>query len=428
MNLRPPNMLALLAFALFSSAAPAATDPHISAAQLREDVAFIRQTITGSHPNLRFSADPESVDIALRALAADMTADLTRDETWRRLSTLNPLFADAHFFVGYTDWLADSTAHLASGGAFFPFEVDIDGAGKLSIRAALGGASTELANARILSINGVPAELATTELLNRMHGDTPLFRSTLLAKRWWLYHWKMYGAAAQYRLDLSREGRRWSISVPASASKPAVLQAATSFERQFGFELKPGGKAVLKAGSFSHEFQDRFLGLTQTSFARMRQEGTSTLLIDISDNGGGDDQMWLEGLMPYIATRPYRTGSTYTKRVAEADPQRGEAAGQVVDGEIQSWHEPQTGQPLLFKGKLEVLIGPSTYSSAVLFANVVHDFGFGTLTGVGGAARRTQSGGIRKFVLPNSGLVLWVPRFLLAPPAGASGEALLDPQ
>lgn len=424
MNIKLRNILALLAFGLL---APAVAAPSISAQQLREDIAFIRQTIERSHPDLHFSTAPESVNAALNAAAADIPTELTRDQAWQRLSTLNPVFADAHFFVGYTDWIADSTTHLASDGAFFPFEVDIDGAGKLYIRAALGAAPTELANARILSINGVPAERATAELLKRMHGDTPLFRSTLLAKRWWLYHWKMYGAAAQYRLELSRAGKRWSVSAPASASTPTVLQAATSFERQFGFELQPGGKAVLKAGSFSPEFKDRFLDLARTSFARMQQEGATTLLIDISDNGGGDDQMWLEGLMPYIATRPYRTGSTYTKRVAEANPQRGESAGQIVDGEIQTWHEPQTDQPLLFKGKVVVAIGPSTYSSAVLFANVVQDFGFGTLTGTGGAARRTQSGGIKKFVLPNSGLVLWVPRFVLAPPSGGPRDALLAP-
>ncbi len=292
MNIKLPNILALVAFALLApaaSAAPATIEPRISAEQLREDIAFIRQTIERAHPDLRFSTDPESVNGALSAAAAGIPADLSRDQAWQRLSMLNPVFADAHFFVGYTDWVADSTAYLASGGALFPFEVDIDDAGKLYIRAALGGGSTELANARILSINGVPAERETGELLKRMHGDTPLFRSTLLAKRWWLYHWKMYGAAAQYRLELSHAGKRWSASVPASANTPTVLQAATSFERQFGFELRPGGQAVFKAGSFSAEFKDRFLDLTRASFARMRQEGATTLFIDISDNGGGDD-------------------------------------------------------------------------------------------------------------------------------------------
>jgi hypothetical protein len=82
---------------------------------------------------------------------------------------------------------------------------------------------------------------------------------------------------------------------------------------------------------------------------------------------------------------------------------------------------------LLFTGKTHVVIGPATYSSAVLFANVMHDFGFGTLVGNGGAARRTQSGGVRQFILPNSKLALSVPRFVLDPPAGEASGALLEP-
>jgi hypothetical protein len=82
---------------------------------------------------------------------------------------------------------------------------------------------------------------------------------------------------------------------------------------------------------------------------------------------------------------------------------------------------------LRFKGKTLVEIGPGTYSSAVLFANVMRDFGFGTLVGTGGTARQTQSGGVRQFILPNSKLALWVPRFVLAPSIAHPPGALLEP-
>eukprot|EP01034_Spumella_vulgaris_P036068 gene36067-44481_t len=137
--------------------------------------------------------------------------------------------------------------------------------------------------------------------------------------------------------------------------------------------------------------------------------------------------MWLEGLMPYIAGQPYRTGSTYRKKVLETSAAKGEVAGQVVQGEIATWHQPQPNNPLRFGGKVYVLIGPATYSSAVLFANTVQDFGMATLAGSGSAARSAQSGGVRKFVLPNTGLALWMPRFVLDPPAGVRGDGLLRP-
>jgi hypothetical protein len=70
---------------------------------------------------------------------------------------------------------------------------------------------------------------------------------------------------------------------------------------------------------------------------------------------------------------------------------------------------------------VRVAIGPATYSSAILFANVMRDFGFATLVGTGGVARRAQSGGVRNFTLPQSGLTISVPRFVLDPPGGGGG-------
>ncbi|MRW91772.1 hypothetical protein GJ699_17395 [Duganella sp. FT80W] len=384
---------------------------------LQQDADFIRQTIREQHPNLGFSADAAAVERALTTIAADAPASLSRDESWQRLAVLNGLFADAHLFIGSPDWRADTAAHLKSGGGLFPFEVEIDGDGQLVIRAALGDATTELAGARIVAINGVAAGAACAQLLLRTHGDTPRFRSHLLAQRWWLYHWKMYGAASRYQLDLAREDRAWQVTVAASTQTPAILLA----ERDpFGFELRPDGSALLKVDSFDHEFKERFMALTHAAFTQMNERHISTLFIDISSNGGGDDDLWLDGLMPYLATRPYRTGSTYTKKTAGSP---------AIDGEIQTWRPAQPDNPLRFSGKVVVVIGPATYSSAVLFANVMQDFGFGTLAGEGKAARRAQSGGIRKFILPQSGLALWVPRFVLDPPNGETRrDTLLAPR
>jgi C-terminal processing protease CtpA/Prc len=141
----------------------------------------------------------------------------------------------------------------------------------------------------------------------------------------------------------------------------------------------------MTVGSFAPDDREQFLAFTRDAFTKLRQAGTALLLVDISTNGGGDDATWLDGLMPYLATSAYRTGSNYKKKVIEANAERGELPGQVVTGSIATWRLPQPDNPMLFRGKTHVVIGPATYSSAVLFANVMHDFGFGTLVGNGGA-------------------------------------------
>jgi hypothetical protein len=88
-------------------------------------------------------------------------------------------------------------------------------------------------------------------------------------------------------------------------------------------------------------------------------------------------------------------------------------------------YPPQLDNPLRFKGKVYVVISPRTYSSAVLFSTVVQDKGFGTLVGVGGGARDTQSGGTQNIRLPNTQMTVVVPRFVLTRPSGRGG--LLQP-
>ena len=49
----------------------------------------------------------------------------------------------------------------------------------------------------------------------------------------------------------------------------------------------------------------------------MRNAGTRTLIIDIRANPGGDETVWIEGIMPYVATRSFSNGSSYRLKIIE---------------------------------------------------------------------------------------------------------------
>lgn len=411
---------------LASETAVAPSETRITAKQFHEDLDFMRRTIAQIHPDLHFSTDPAALDRAMHQLAKQSAASMTQGEAWRSLATLNPLLADGHFFIGFPDWRNSTAAHLRAGNTLFPYEVEFrDGSPHIS--SLLGGADTPLRGAKIIAINGESADKVASTLLKRIHGETPLFRAKLLAQRWWLYYWKMFGAAAHYQLTIARGNDISSIDTPGAVATPALLRGEAEFDQQFHLAIEPDGGAVLTIHSFAPDDREKFLAFTLAAFTKLRQTGAKELTIDISANGGGDDATWLDGLMPYLATRAYRTGSTYKRKVTDANIERGELTGQVISGSIETWHAPQPDNPLIFRGKTLVTIGPGTYSSAVLFANVMRDFCFGTLVGQGGAARQTQSGGVRQFILPNSKLALWVPRFVLDPPVATAPDTLLEP-
>ena len=74
----------------------------------------------------------------------------------------------------------------------------------------------------------------------------------------------------------------------------------------------------------------------------MRDAGTRTLIIDIRANSGGDDDVWYEGIMPYIATKPYRNGSTYVLKIIEGRAKEGQKVGDVVRGAQETVYQPNS--------------------------------------------------------------------------------------
>jgi hypothetical protein len=417
---------ALLAFAVHASGPVAMAAPTFTAAQLRADVDALAIALRDMPPDLAHTTDPAKVEEALGELRKKIgTASLDRDAAWRLFATINPLLGDGHLFVGFVDWRADARAHLKSGGRFFPFEMQVSPDCGLSVGRGLGGVADALGGAEVKAIDGTDAHTVCDALMARVHGDTPAFRAALLSRRFWFYYWKIYGAPAAFDIALNDEQAPRHIN--GSTALPAVLADEESFERQFRLDLLPDKAALLTLSSFAWPDKNQFLDFTRHAFEKMRAAHVKTLIIDVRANGGGNDEMWIDGVMPYLATKPFRWASRFRKRVVVADPAKHEAVGDIVDGEVETWVPPQPDNPLHFAGKLYVLVGSATYSSAVVFSNVVQDFAFGTIAGSGASVRTATTGGTRRTTLPNSGLIVVAPRFVLTRPSGAMNPALLTP-
>ncbi|HWW69289.1 MAG TPA: S41 family peptidase, partial [Duganella sp.] len=407
-------MLALIAIALFGAhGAQAQTAPVFTPEQLRADLRFMQDAVASTHPDPGFSADTEQLRQTYQRIDAQLNKPMTRDEAWRVMATLNPVYADAHMALTQPDAVGQSEAWLAGGGGFFPYEVVIGADGGLSIRAELGGAASPLAGVRVEQINGVPARQVVAGLLERCHGDTATFRANLLSTRWPFLYWKMYGDVTGFDL-LTADGRH--LRAAAGGKLPAYLDGQAQFDRQFRFELLPGGAALLTVNTFYWPDKKRFTDFTERAFTQLRDAKVKTLLIDVRANGGGNDDMWMDGILRYIAGKPYRWASSYKKKVVKGRESATEKLGDVIDGTIDRWVPPQPDDPLHFSGATYVLVGRNTYSSAILFSNVVQDFGFAKVAGAAGSARARQSGGTQNFVLPASGLTLGVPRLIFQRP------------
>jgi hypothetical protein len=408
---------------------PAQPDAVYAPAALQQDFRFLRDEIDRIHPEPGLFASRETLRKAYARVEEQLQQPLSRDQAWRALSTLNPLFADGHMFVVQPDWDAQTRKHLAAGGALFPYEVQVSANGEILIRTELGGAGSALAGMRIEQINGVPAHRVAQDLLALMAGETPALRANLLSRRMWFYYWKTFGAPRQFDLVVARPEGPAHLRVAASSKTPDSLPATgpAGFDKTYQFELLPGKAALLTINQFLWPDKQAFYAFTRDAFTKIHDAKVTTLIIDVRENTGGDDDMWKTGVLSYLADKPFRNASSYVKKVIAGRASGTEKVGDVVHGFGDTWVEPDLANPLHFSGKTYVLVGRITYSSAVLFSNVVQDFGFGQLVGAGGYARARQTGGVMNIVLPNTRLMVTIPRFVVDRPSGEREPALVHP-
>lgn len=395
----------------------------LSPEQLQEDFAFLKKSIARVHPDLSYSANLQQLDLAYNAAQQQLQKPLSRDEAWRVLAALNPVYSDAHMQVSMGDFDAEAAAHLKAGGGFFPYQVHVDGKGDLFIVSEVDGAATPLAGKRIASINGMAARDVVARLLALSPGDTPALRANLLSGRWWRFYWKAYGTPGRFELIVGRQ----RITRTAATQLPYVSTQDADFDRAYRFDMLSPTVALLTVNTFSWPDKKLFYAFTEQVFAALRASKASALVIDIRDNTGGDDDMWKEGLLRYIADKPYQHASSYRKMVIEGRSSATEKVGDIVEGKHQTWHQPEPANALHYSGKVYVVVGRTTYSSAILFSNTVQDFKFATIVGEAGYARARQSGGTQHLVLPNTKLELIVPRFILDRPSGARSPELIRP-
>ena len=166
------------------------------------------------------------------------------------------------------------------------------------------------------------------------------------------------------------------------------------------------------------------LAYADSLFAELDRSPVQNLLIDLRFNGGGNSSFG-DYLLDYLTQTPYRMAARMDVRLSEllyeTHPGYREfdhLTGMTISRRFRLEQPEDRG--IRFGGKLFVLTGPGTFSSAGSFAAIVKDFQIGTLIGEETGAIRQTFGENLSVRLPNSGLRLnlsckqWfapVPRF-----------------
>jgi len=416
------KVLLIISIVLFSLQSQANTlneiNSQLQPKQMHEDLdqwlAFIERT----HPDLSYTVkDTKLFYQNIAQLKTQLNKPLSMLEFWRKVSVFNGQLSDGHTLITFDSFKKLSMEFVKNGGALFPFEVVFDGK-KMMIKAQLSGQESKFSGYTIESINDVSIEEVLAPLFLRTHSDNVNQRRAVLAKRFASYYWLFYGEEKEFVLNIKNEqsGKKETLIAKASST---MAKREKTFDNSFQFKTINKDTALLTINSFTwREDEARVFEFFESAFKQIKTQQFKHLIIDIRENGGGDDNIWKKGILPYIADKSWKSGSNYKVKILAGRVDEGEKVGDVVEGEISTVVPVDSENLYKFTGKVSVLIGPYTYSSSILFANVMQDHDFAELIGKYTGGKTGQTGGTQHFTLPNSKLHTVAPRFLLARPKG----------
>lgn len=105
----------------------------------------------------------------------------------------------------------------------------------------------------------------------------------------------------------------------------------------------------------------------------------------------------------------------------------GSEIGQVIEVPFRQWVTPQADNPLRFEGDVYVLVGPRTYSQAIVFAATVQDYDLAKIAGEETLGLANQTGQVTMHILPNSGLKVMAPLYIFVRPNGSRARTGVQP-
>lgn len=182
---------------------------------------------------------------------------------------------------------------------------------------------------------------------------------------------------------------------------PCEPPPETSSPTDLQFRLLSNGIALLKIRSFEMNRvggKISFRAFLDSTFRKIKSLHTRHLIIDIRDNGGGEDALgaWLYS---YLTDKPFRYYASL------------ERANGLVQGNAHPNLGVQRPNPLNFKGDCYFLINGRSFSSAAELCAVAKSNGRGKFIGeeTGGGYYGNTSGEQLKLALSNTGITVIVP-------------------
>jgi hypothetical protein len=393
-------------------------------ADLREDLRFLVEVCEEVHPRPRAVASAQEIAALEDELDLELDHPLTRVEFWPLAARLAAAYGDAHTSVQTPseEW----NAFVTGGGKLLPIALEQRGE-KLAVAPRSIAQTAWLAGCELATVGGVDVGALWREYRAERAGEEPFVFATFNNNFNW-DRWRV-GARAPFELEVVRDGTRARCEIAGmDASGLRSPEQRATAQANGSLAWLPGDVALIDFRGMND--LDSWNAFLRATFTEIRDRRARGVVVDLRRNGGGDSSL-ADALLDYLTDRPYRMcarkewrSSARYRRYMKAHlvwwlrwlpVQYAFPTGRAFWGVDEGALYVQEGEmttakpnPLRFEGPWCLLIGPSTFSSAVMLANAVGDFELAPLLGAPSGGVPTESGEVYSCDLPHSRLSLGV--------------------
>ncbi|MCC8424797.1 S41 family peptidase [Mucilaginibacter sp. UR6-11] len=434
-------LLAFVFCGVTTNVAAPKTDPDhkFSPRQLKADLAFMEKQLFDAHADPFTELSRPAYENVFAGINARLKDSMTATAFFKLIKPCIAPLSDEHSQLSIDTAL--QTGDYKNGTTFLPFSLLKKG--KLFIVDELLAEGTGLQKGQ--AINAINDEPVST-CLARCAGYSTGFPSQ-----------RMHNALEQfgYLYTISRPGTYYSFRVKTATGKLITLKGVKLSAWQNYMTAKSGqnsgqdheitytryGNAgYLNASSF-YVGDDRQLDSLKKQlsgmFKQMKVDGVTSLFIDVSRNSGGNSAVG-DALIGHFYDKPYRNYQCNFRRSDEYlnllrswgfndEAYAREAPGKLIHSESSESYPP-ANDPDRFKGKVYVIVGNGTFSSAMMFATVIKDNHIATLAGqIPAEGHPNHFGELYNTKLPNTRLDLRFGVKEWVRPAGKTSDNVLRP-
>jgi hypothetical protein len=329
------------------------------------------------------------------------------------------------------------------GGRFIPLFIRVDeGPVRLTLHAAAG--DELVPGMELVALNGEPIGIWLERAGALVSAEGPEMTYAQLEQTFPAILWLLLGEVAQVEVQArDGSGRLVQAIVPSvtAAERRALAARAPRLGVDFNareFRMLDAGVGYLRPGPFAQrpdEAPGDFLRFVDESFRALMAAGASDLVLDLRNNGGGDNS-FSDPIVAWFAERPFRFASSFRLKaspqakshyarllakgegdemlVALAQAEAVQPNGARYDFDLPL--NPPRPEPR-FEGRVYVLVNRHSYSNAASVAALIQDYGFGEIVGEETADVPTTYASVQSFDLP-SGIAVTYPKSRIVRPSG----------